>query len=580
MRPSRHLVPLALLLAGGLQLPGSALAQPSGAVQRRFEDQQLRQQIDDQRPQNGQPQRQPLIEGKPSAPGGPEPQPGEPQQSPIKGVNLDGATLFPPQQLQALRDRFIGQPATEANRVAIQQMVASWYDKAKLLAYVDPPTRMASGVIRVLVVEARLGAVKVERNTSPIASGWAIATVLSSVAINRELRLDKLESALLKLNDLGGVLAKARLEPGDMVGTTNVLLRLSTGKQVTAEIDLNNHVTEYTGPYQAQLNSGFLGLMGRGETVALDLAYSGNVDWYGSRNASLNVSVPTIPGGLNTVAAVDWSDYRLLSELASDQYVGSFRSANVGFSHDLWRRPKANLSARLIAEVDQFYDYVSGIQYSNRTNWVGRLSLAGDRQDRGFGGTGINSGLLTLSVGNLSKNADGENAFDAVTMGAAGAWGKLNLIANRYQMFKDSPWSLELFAQAQVGFNNLDSAEKMSLGWPNGVRAYPPGEAAGDSGLAGQFTARYRLARNLFLKGFVDGGYIQRWVNWFTLAQSPGSLGLWGPGIGVDWGTRGDVLLSVDLAVPLGNNVYQPSGLDVDGNNPDVRVWVSLKKWL
>jgi hypothetical protein len=82
------------------------------------------------------------------------------------------------------------------------------------------------------------------------------------------------------------------------------------------------------------------------------------------------------------------------------------------------------------------------------------------------------------------------------------------------------------------------------------------------------------------LKGFVDGGYIWKWTNWFDGAQDPGSLGLWGPGIGVDWGTRGDVLLSVDLAFPMGENTYQADLLDSDGNNPDARVWVSLRKWL
>jgi hemolysin activation/secretion protein len=126
----------------------------------------------------------------------------------------------------------------------------------------------------------------------------------------------------------------------------------------------------------------------------------------------------------------------------------------------------------------------------------------------------------------------------------------------------------------------LDSAEKMSLGWPNGVRAYPPGEAAGDSGLAGQFTARYQIAKNVVLKGFVDGGYIWRWTNYWYGMASPGSLGLWGPGLGVDWGSRGDLLLSVDLAFPMGQNSYGPYGYDVDGENPDARVWVSLRKWL
>lgn len=569
-----------LAFAGLAQLVNPANAQPSGSVQRRIEDQQLRQKIDTMMQNESAPRpASPLIEGAPprQAPSKP---PQKPEEVPIKGVKLEGATLFSPQYLNSLQQRFVGQLASQANLNLIQHIVVDWYDNNKLLAHVESPRIASDGILTIIVVEARLGAVEVESNTSPIASGWAVATILDSVGIEREMRLDKLESAMLKLNDLGGVVAKARLEPGAKSRTTNVVLRLSTSKQIAAELDLNNYVTEYTGPYQAQLNATVMGVMGHGETISLDTAYSGNIDWYGSRNASLNVVLPVTPGGMNAVGSVNWSDYRLLSDLTADQFVGSYKSANFGITQSLWRRPKANLNARLIAEVDQFYDYVSGFEYSNRTNYVGRFSLFGDKQDGGFGGVGLNSALLTLSVGSLSKNAEGENELDSLTMGAAGAWGKVNLIYNRLQTFRNSPLSLELFGQAQVGFSNLDSAEKMSLGWPNAVRAYPPGEASGDTGIAGQLTARYKLAQNVYLKGFVDGGLAQRWVNWFTFAQSPGSVGLWGPGLGLEWGTRGDVLMSVDLAIPLGENLNQPSAMDVDGNNPDIRLWVSFKKWL
>jgi hemolysin activation/secretion protein len=571
-------VSLALLVSLGL--PATALAQPSGTVERLYQDQQLRDQLDNQRNQQSQPS-QPLIEGDPSSqPRQPTEEKGTPTGPPIRGVELEGANLFPTDELDRLRQKWVGQPGDPAALTAIQAAVTDYYEQAKLLALAGKPRLGLDGIVLIPVVEARLGAVTVNNNSSPIRSGWAIATVLSSIGIDREFRLDKLESALLKLNDLGGVVAKASLEPGDKAGTTDVVLNLDRNDQVLGEINLNNHVTEYTGPYQAQASLGLLGLLGKGEIFSLDGAYSGNPDWYGSRRLSANSNVPLTPGGLNWVGSYSWSDYRLLQEFTSDDYLGSFTAGTVGLTQVLWRRPRANLSMRLTGEVNLFDDYVVGIQYSNRTNWIGRLTFNADKEDKLFGGTGLNNAILTFSVGTLSKNADGENALDEATMGAAGTWGKVNLIASRYQMFKKSRWSLELFGQAQGAFKNLDSAEKMSLGWPNAVRAYPPGEAAGDSGLAGQFTARYQIAKNVVLKGFVDGGYIWKWTNWFNEAQGGNSLGLWGPGIGAEWGTRGDLLLSVDLAFPLGENTYRSDGLDSDGNNPDARVWVSLRKWL
>jgi hemolysin activation/secretion protein len=574
-----QLAGLGCVLALSISIPGAATAQPSGTVERLYQDQQLREQLDNRRDQQSQPS-QPLIETGPSKPISPIEQPGDPDAPLIKDIELEGAELFPLEDLRILEQSWIGQRATAQNLQALKSAVSEVYAKQQILAIAGEAKISPLGIVVVPVVVAKLGDVTVLSNQSPIRSGWAISTVLSSVGINRELRLDKLESALLKLNDLGGVVARANLEPGQRPGTTNVVLNLERRDQVTGEINLNNHVTEFTGPYQAQANLGLESLLGRGEIVSFDGAYSGNVDWYGSRRLSGNASVPLTPAGLNWVGSYSWSDYRLLQDLSADNYRGSFTAGTLGLSQVLWRRPKANLSARLIGEVDLFDDFVKGVQYSDRTNWIGRLSFNGDKQDNLFRGTGINNAILTLSIGNLSRNADGENALDKATAGTAGTWGKINLIASRYQMFKQSRWSLELFGQAQAAFNNLDSAEKISLGWPNGVRAYPPGEAAGDSGLTGQFTARYQIAKNLFLKGFVDGGYVWRWTNRFEGAQNPGSLGLWGPGIGVDWGTRGDLLLSVDLAFPIGENTYQASLLDSDGNNPDARVWVSVRKWL
>jgi hemolysin activation/secretion protein len=401
---------LAAVVALSTTLPLAAIAQPSGTVERLYQDQQLREQLENRRDQQSQPS-QPLIETGPSKPKGPSEQPGDPEAPPIKGIELEGAEHFPVEELRFLERSWIGQRATAQTLLALSAAVSEVYTKQQILAMAGEARINPDGIVVVPVVVAKLGDVTVLSNQSPIRSGWAISTVLSSVGINRELRLDKLESALLKLNDLGGVVARANLEPGQRPGTTNVVLNLARRDQVLGEINLNNHVTEYTGPYQAQGNLGLEGLLGRGEIFSLDGAYSGNVDWYGSRRLSGNGSVPLSPGGLNWVGSYSWSDYRLLQDLSADHYRGSFAAGTIGLSQVLWRRPKANLSVRLIGEVDLFDDYVKGVQYSDRTNWIGRLTFNGDRQDKLFGGTGINNAILTLSVGNLSRNADGENEF-------------------------------------------------------------------------------------------------------------------------------------------------------------------------
>ncbi len=165
-----------------------------------------------------------------------------------------------------------------------------------------------------------------------------------------------------------------------------------------------------------------------------------------------------------------------------------------------------------------------------------------------------------------------------MTANTDGGFNKVSFVYSRYQVFSDR-WQAKVFIQAQKAFNNLDGAEKMSLGYPNGVRAYPPGEAPGDSGFSGQFDLIYRASPLLSLVAFIDAGYIWRWNVPFTDSLQPNSYGLAGTGVGVDLGTSGEWLLSVKVGFPIGNNPGSLDNTDADGFNKGARVWGSLRWW-
>ena len=82
------------------------------------------------------------------------------------------------------------------------------------------------------------------------------------------------------------------------------------------------------------------------------------------------------------------------------------------------------------------------------------------------------------------------------------------------------------------------------------------------------------------LRAFVDGAYVWRWTEWFADQQLPASFGLWGPGVGLDYGTYGKAMVSVNVGFPVGDNPNLPTGYDADGLNPSVRVWLTGKVWL
>ena len=85
---------------------------------------------------------------------------------------------------------------------------------------------------------------------------------------------------------------------------------------------------------------------------------------------------------------------------------------------------------------------------------------------------GWTSGIVDLR----SADAQLEDALDT-----AGHFRKWTLSFQRQQRLTNR-LSLNLQVRGQLASKNLDSVEKILLGGINGVRAYPEGEAPGDSG--------------------------------------------------------------------------------------------------
>ena len=137
--------------------------------------------------------------------------------------------------------------------------------------------------------------------------------------------------------------------------------------------------------------------------------------------------------------------------------------------------------------------------------------------------------------------------------------------------------SLYVAYSGQKGGKNLDSSEKFILGGANGVRAYPQGEATGDSGYVANLEFRYNYNAN-WLPGtlmpfvFADAGEV--YINENAFAATPNKRHLAGGGFGVNWSRSQDFMVKLTLASRIGK---QPSGSsDTDRHT---RGWVHLMKY-
>ena len=114
------------------------------------------------------------------------------------------------------------------------------------------------------------------------------------------------------------------------------------------------------------------------------------------------------------------------------------------------------------------------------------------------------------------------------------------------------------------------------------MRAYPTGEAIGDSGFIFNAEVQREIAPQWIGSVFLDYGYIQLhqnpWANWqagnLTIQNK---YGLSGAGLGVTWQPTPSVTLRAILAAPVGSN----PGRDVNGRNSEntkdaARLWAAV----
>ena len=213
--------------------------------------------------------------------------------------------------------------------------------------------------------------------------------------------------------------------------------------------------------------------LGLGDVASLRFVTSGAGLKYG--RASYQV-----PFGRTTIgAAYSRLDYVLGKEFAPLGANGVATVASVYGNYTLIRSRNTNLYAGLNYDQKKFQDRVTFFStVTDRKINVFTGNLYGNHRDS-LGGGGVSTFSLGLSSGSLDIQTPAALAADAASARAQGSYNKLAFTASRLQQVT-SDFSLFAGISGQAASKNLDSAEKMSLGGMDGVRAYPQGEGFGD----------------------------------------------------------------------------------------------------
>lgn len=545
-----------------------------------------------QRPDAGtlqEPQRQIPLLPSPGAPqiNLPDPKPSVPAASAVRitpaAFRFEGNTVFDGETLAALLSDRINQPSNLAGLTEAASLVSQYYRARGYLlteAYLpEQAFEAAGGTVTIAVIEARIGKVRVqvegEHGSSSFAQRVANANLLPGTLITEYL----LDKPVLLLRDLAGIDASATVQPGEGLGQADVLVTIrAQGRQVNGSVGVDNFGARAVGALHAAGNINVSNLLGRGDTLSLRAQLS---DASRSSLYRLAYAVPVSVAGAQLTVSAARTDYALGRQFAALGATGKADILGISLTRPLIRSRENNLYGLVNLEHKKFTDLIATpANESERRIASARFGLLGNFVDAAGGARGSSSYALTLTRG-YARLDPLTLSFDQGFGGlqTAGSFSKLNLEFQRVQLF-DNPASVHLSIQAQLASKNLASAEKMALGGPTGVRAYPVGEGIGDAGLLINLEYRYRLPTPLALAGepvslaaFYDYGTVK--FNQDAMALiGPNRLALGAVGIGAMAGRVNNFLITTYLA-------WRTTNLGPSTGDPDrsPRAWVSAQKW-
>lgn len=505
----------------------------------------------------------------------------------VSGFRFTGAqSVATEAELQQVVSYAVGQELslTELQNVAAQ---VTYYlrDKGYFLARAYlPKQEIVDGIVEIAVIAGQVLGEPSVQFSGPVRIREQVISDMASQGVQEgeTLQQEKLERAILLMNDLPGISAKSILEKGDAPGTTKVTIEAQEGPLLGGLVSANNFGNRYTGSCQGIAQAAANDLAGIGDQLSLSLTGAEYLI-----KGAVTYQLPLGNSGLKGSLAYTGLGYELGKEYKSLDVEGTANTFNAALSYPFVRTRKFSLWQAVDYEYRVLADESAGVDISDRNLRVVSLRTTVNSYDQ-WGGGGLSNIFLMISAGDLSYGLAAEEATDAATANTEGEFHKFAGSLSRLQrLTKD----LTLFAafSGQLASQNLDSSEKFILGGPAGVRAYPVGEASGDQGCSLTAEVRYGVPRQILSSdlqcvAFFDTGRIRLhdspWLNSVTTATGKNSYNLSGAGFGINFDRPGLFSIRASFAQVIGNNPGRSvDGKNADNKDNDQQVWLQAILW-
>jgi hemolysin activation/secretion protein len=515
----------------------------------------------------------------------PEPRPALPVSPTLKvrvtKFTFSGNTLYTDEELSAVVEEFVGKELDfEGLTDAATKVRAYHRERGYFLAQAYLPQQaIRNGEVEIAILEGRVGIVELQRRPATRLAEWLLAGILGQHLKTGDIITETgLEKPLLLINDLPTAAVTSEIRPSQTIGAADLRVNVDQGVGLfNGYIDFDNHGSRFTGAYRLGASLNANNPLTIGDQLTLR-AFATDEDMYFGRFAYI---VPAGFWGTRVGFSVTEFSYKLGEDFASLLASGDGLVKSAFAFHPIYRTRNTNLIAQFAYEDKRLFDRIeSANTFTDTLIDSIKVGFVGDWRDSLLGG-GLNAFSLTYTQGDLRlaptsvADADRDPNLGLQTIGTFRKW---NYDFKRLNRVTDNA-SLLFSLFGQQASKNLASAEKMSLGGPNGVRAYPVGEANGDSGNLIQTEARYIwpgvkvFEGDLMVFALYDWGQVD--VNEKPLAtETRNKRSIAGYGVGLSIGNEGRFVVRASTSWRAEHET--PTA---DPESRDPRTWIQAIKW-
>jgi hemolysin activation/secretion protein len=403
----------------------------------------------------------------------------------VREIKVIGNTLISLEELAPILDVGEGGEMTlgiltlYANEVTAAYAVQGYF----LARSFFPEQKFRNGVITLQVVEGKLGSIEVAGNKS-IASEQFLERMVS-LRDEEVLSESALESVLLELNSLMGVQVKSVLKPGELPGTTELVLQVNETRPYTVSVDGDNFGSKFTGKVRVGATATVGNLFKLGDQFSFRVVQSEE----GQDFFNPSFLFPVSNRGTTVKVSFTHSEHDLKANLRALSSGGSSQIFLVEASHPIHRSRTSRLFVKGGMEARNYKNKQTEVTTSDDRLFDIYLGAGGHFSDKYKGRTFFDvrakSGFTETDTGGLfNSRTNGQGDVTVFTS-------SLTRYQNAGILHKKIPGFFIMKAGGQFASARVLSPDQTSIGGFGTVRGYPISEFAGDHGYT--FSLEYNM---------------------------------------------------------------------------------------